>query len=83
MPEDPHMPKWALDPLLSESTPLQAAGGAGEGHGAVSGSAADEADSDGDYDSEFSDEDVGRVRGRLLHWLRVRDVGPNRSHSAT
>lgn len=65
------MPKWALDPLLSESTPLQAAGGGmSEGHGAVNSSAADEADSDGEYDSEFSDEDVGRVRELSENALR-------------
>lgn len=64
MSEHQHMPKWALDPLLTESSPLQS-GPRGEGHGAVNGgSAADhEPDSEGDYDSEFSDEDMGRVSG--------------------
>lgn len=56
--EDPHMPKWALDPLLTESSPLQTGRGT-EGHGAVDG--ADEPDSEADYDSDFSDEDMGRV----------------------
>lgn len=58
------MPKWALDPLLTESSPLQS-GPRGDGHGAVNGGGAvdHEPDSEGDYDSEFSDEDMGRVRG--------------------
>lgn len=60
------MPKWALDPLLTESSPLQTGRGT-EGHGAVDG--VDEPDSEADYDSDFSDEDMGRVsftiRGRM------------------
>lgn len=61
--EDPHMPKWALDPLLTETTPLQGGGGGGEGHGSTSnGGGHDEGDSDGDYDSDYSEEDLGRVR---------------------
>lgn len=60
---DPHMPKWALDPLLTETTPLQGSGGGGvEGHGAAVNGPHDEGDSDGDYDSDFSEEDMGRVR---------------------
>ncbi|CAN0516969.1 unnamed protein product [Ectocarpus sp. 8 AP-2014] len=58
--EDPHMPKWALDPLLTESSPLQTGRGT-ERHGAVDG--ADEPDSEADYDSDFSDEDMARYSG--------------------
>lgn len=58
------MPKWALDPLLTETTPLQGGGGGGEGHGATSnGGGHDDGDSDGEYDSDYSEEDLGRVRG--------------------
>lgn len=64
MSEDQNMPKWALDPLLTESSPLQSGGIRVEGHGAVNGGGGGdlEADSEGDYDSEFSDEDLSRVR---------------------
>ncbi|CAN0089687.1 unnamed protein product [Ectocarpus sp. 12 AP-2014] len=58
--EDPHMPKWALDPLLTESSPLQTGRGT-EGHGAIDG--VDEPDSEADYDSDFSDEDMARYSG--------------------
>lgn len=57
------MPKWALDPLLTESSPLQGSGGGGEGHGAGNGGGGgEEPDSEADYDSEFSEEDLVRVR---------------------
>lgn len=56
------MPKWALDPLLTESSPLQTGRGT-EGHGAIDG--ADEPDSEADYDSDFSDEDMARVSFKL------------------
>lgn len=68
------MPKWALDPLLTESTPLQPAGSGGEGHGAVNGNT-DEVDSEGDYDSDFSEEDMVRVRA-------LPDVEPCGARSA-
>lgn len=61
MSDDPNVPKWALDPLLTESTPLQGPGGGSEGHGAMNGTADEAMESDGDYDSD-SDEDIGRVR---------------------
>lgn len=63
MSDDQHMPKWALDPLLTESSPLQSGGRAVPGHGAVnSGGGMEEPDSEAEYDSELSDEDMGRVR---------------------
>lgn len=79
MSEDQHMPKWALDPLLTESSPLQS-GARGDSHGAVNGGgAADrEPDSEGDYDSDFSDEDLGRVRG-----LRVSTSKYLSTHTTT
>lgn len=67
------MPKWALDPLLNESTPLQGPGGGGEGHGAVNGSGAnhDNGDSDGEYDSDFSEDDMARVGDCTLPVARL------------
>ena len=66
---DPHMPKWALDPLLTENSPLRGGGGGSEGHGAVNrsgrgdgGGVVDDRDSDGEFDSDLSDDDLGRVR---------------------
>lgn len=77
MADDPNMPKWALDPLLTEASPLREGGGGMEGHGAIDsgggtgggggsggGGGMDDGDSDGDYDSEFSDDDLTRVSNK-------------------
>lgn len=68
------MPKWALDPLLTEASPLREGGAGMEGHGAIDnggsggggggGGAMDDGDSEGEYDSEFSDDDLTRVRNK-------------------
>lgn len=51
--DDPNMPKWALEPLVSEATPLQP--------GRPEVPRVNETGSLEDYDSELSDEDLDRV----------------------
>lgn len=56
--DDPNMPKWALEPLVTEASPLQPRGSE------EPGTRVNETGSLEDYDSDLSDEDLDRVSGR-------------------